>query len=305
MYSISPPSPFNDSGSGKTHHIQAQANTGSLPDLSNLHIPSPLQNPIDTEDKANQQMSQQNPFQVPTRTAPRRHQNVGKQVFPRQISNPDVVETMNREQKLQQLSLFPGVNVEKNDINLMGITPGSGNNSSAPLSPNTPNHYYWSGPAMSPLAQEALLQQQQQPSHVTNQTELQQQLQQFQMGEGQMRNPPPPYPYVGGDNNMNNFYFGAGNVPYSKQSIYRTNSAGKAVSSPVMQSKVNFDPQSPTIPYRPDSNDLSEDDLHQVRVALDPLDFEDIRVLQGDNSALVVDQSAEEQFRNDWNGQSF
>ena len=29
--------------------MQAQANTNSLPDLTNLSIPSPIQNPIDNE----------------------------------------------------------------------------------------------------------------------------------------------------------------------------------------------------------------------------------------------------------------
>ena len=49
------PSPEQDSGV----HMPISNNTGSLPDLTNLHFPSPMTTPIDSDDLLNQQQQYQ------------------------------------------------------------------------------------------------------------------------------------------------------------------------------------------------------------------------------------------------------
>ena len=269
--------------------MQMQANTSSLPDLSNLSIPSPIQNPIDVEHESAGKSSQQertNPFQVPYRVVPRR--NIGKQLYPRQIaSNPDVLESLQRDQKLQ-LNLYNNLNMDKsNDINIVGINSGPANSGAAPLSPVTSPPYYWAAP-MSPLATGDLMQ--------PVQSDLQQQLPQFQIQTD--NNPssngignPPPYPYMN-DNGSYNNYFSDSSYP-SKQNVYRINSGPAQYSKQMCDNQLN----SALMKMKSQNgNELSEADLNSVRVALAPLDFDDVQILSGDNTELV-DQGAEEQFR--------
>lgn len=280
---------FNtDTSPNNGKHIQMQANTSSLPDLSNLSIPSPIQNPIDVdqEGKNNQQNhGDQHAFQIPYRVPPRR---LGKQIYPRQISsNPDVLESLHREQKLH-LNLYSGgvMSGDKNEMNLPNMSH------SAPLSPVTPS--YWIQTPMSPLASGELMQQ------VSAQNELQQQLQQFQISNSNgMGNPPPYAAYLNQNENENG---GNYNYPYmnSKQNVYRINSGPPQLTTTNNQdSKAMCDRQLESELQRlkaQDSNELSEADLNSVRVALDPLDFNDVQILTDENTELV-DQSAEESFR--------
>ncbi|XP_057302309.1 CREB-regulated transcription coactivator 3-like isoform X1 [Hydractinia symbiolongicarpus] len=276
---------FNDSSPNKSH-IEMQANTSSLPDLSNLSIPSPIQNPIDVEHEAKNSTNHDvtNPYTVPYR-GPRR--SLGKQVYPRHMtSNPDVLETLQRE-KLH-LNDFPVLNMEKNDLSLP-----AGVSSSAPLSPVTPPPFYWSSTPMSPLAAGDLMQQ--------GPTDLQQQLQQFQIHSENRGNNgmvhPPPYPSYTTDNDSYNNYYSNSSSFSPKQNVYRINSGPAQLTSNNSRSLCDRQLESALMRVKAqDNNELSEADLDSVRVALDPLDFDAVRMLTNENTE-IVDQSAEEQFR--------
>ena len=294
--------------------MQIQSNTSSLPDLSNLSIPSPIHAPIDMEqdgtgsnkvqNQNNHVSPEQNNFQVPFRGASRRP--VGKQIYSRQIgSNPDVLETLQREKLNLNFA-----NMEKSDLNIS--TNSSNSSQSAPLSPVTPPPYYWNTTPMSPLATSDMIvqqqhQHQQQQQQANSQAELQQQMSQFQIHSDNMNNGmgnPPPYPYIGENETMNNF-----NYPFAKQGLYRINS-GPAQISTGLASQMNpsqdcdrqLDSEIMKLRQQDSVNsELSEADLNSVRVALDPLDFEDVQILSGNNTELV-DQSAEEGFRHEHAG---
>lgn len=285
--------------------MQMQANTSSLPDLSNLSIPSPIHAPIDVEQEnsnnkmqqGNNQTAEQLSFQMPYRVPQRR--GIGKQIYSRLgSSNPDVLDTLHREQKMNLN--FGNVinnthdNGNKTDGNGVSVNTNNSVSQAAPLSPVTPPPYYWNSTPMSPLASGELLQQ------VSSQAELQQQMSQFQIHSDGLNNGmgnPPPYPYIGenNDSGINNF-----NYPYNKQSLYRINS-GPAQLNSTQDSKLMCDRQLDSELLKLKAKDslnseLSEADLNSVRVALDPLNFEDVQILTGNNTELV-DQSAEESFR--------
>ena len=276
--------------------IRDRSNTSSLPDLSNLSIPSPIHAPIDMEQENSNKAQNQNnhvspeqpTFQVPFRVPPRR--SAGKQIYSRQIgSNPDVLESLHREKLNLNFA-----NLEKADLN---VSTNSNNVSqSAPLSPVTPPPYYWNSTPMSPLATSDLIvqQQQQQQQQANSQAELQQQMSQFQINSDTMNNGmgnPPPYPYIGENETMNNF-----NYPYSKQSLMRINSGPAQINSS-QDCDRQLDSELMKLRQQDNANsELSEADLNSVRVALDPLDFDDVQILSGNNTELV-DQSAEEAFR--------
>ncbi|XP_066928240.1 CREB-regulated transcription coactivator 3-like [Clytia hemisphaerica] len=286
-----------------TKNMQMQANTSSLPDLSNLSIPSPIHAPIDAEQEnsaanspnQNNHVSPEQPqFHVPSYRNPGRRP-VGKQIYPRQIgSNPDVLESLHREQKLN----LNFANHDKQDNISINTSTA---NQSAPLSPVTPPPFYWNSTPMSPLATSDLIQQQQQQN--SPQAELQQQMSQFQIHGGENVNNgmgnPPPYPYINENETSNNF-----NYPFQKQSLYRINSGPAQFNSRSNhgdESKQMCDRQLDSelqkIRQQDNANsELSEADLNSVRVDLDPLDFGDVQILSGDNSQLV-DQGAEESFR--------
>ena len=275
--------------------MQMQSNTSSLPDLSNLSIPSPIHAPIDMEQENsntvqnhNNHVSPEQPtFQVPFRGIPSRRP-VGKQIYSRQIgSNPDVLETLQREKLNLNFA-----NLEKADTNVS--TNSSNISQSAPLSPVTPPPYYWNSTPMSPLATSDMIVQQHQQQQANSQAELQQQMSQFQINNDTMNNGmgnPPPYPYISENGGMNNF-----NYPYSKQSLIRINSGPAQINSS-QDCDRQLDSELMKLRQQDSANsELSEADLNSVRVALDPLDFEDVQILSGNNTELV-DQSAEEAFR--------
>jgi len=290
----SPPSiQFNDTPPPQKSHMQMQANTNSLPDLSNLSIPSPIQNPLDSEnnEKANSPQEIANPFQAPFRVPPPRRM-VGRQIYSRPSTNNDMD---------QKLNLFTGMSIDKNDLN------NSMNNNNvvshpAPISPVTPPPYYWNSQPMSPLATEDLMQQ------VNNAPpDLQQQLQQFQLhSETNSSMAPPPYPYMSANeqDNYNNYYQNSGS--YTKQPVYRISSGPAHMSSMGHSNKEYKSNQicdrqldSALMKVKSENNysnnEISEEDLNSVRLALNPLDFDDVSILN-DNTDLV-DQTTEEQFR--------
>jgi len=308
IYFLSSPQqvyPSDTTNPGK--HMQMQANTSSLPDLSNLSIPSPIHAPIDIEQEnstnkvqqGNNHTAEQPSFQVPY-GMPQQRRGVGKQIYSRiGSSNPDVLDTLHREQK-PNLNFANVVNnthdsSNKADSNSASVNTNNSVNHTAPLSPVTPPPYFWNSTPMSPLATGELVQQ------LSSQAELQQQMSQFQIHSESINNGmgnPPPYPYVrdnndsGGVNNLN--------YQYNKQSLYRINS-GPAQFNSSHDSKLMCDRQLDSELQKLKAqesvnSELSEADLNSVRVALDPLDFNDVQILSGDNTELV-DQSAEESFR--------
>lgn len=248
--------------------VQIQANTSSLPDLSNLSIPSPIQNPIDNEQDIKLNIDdQRNAFQTPYNLVPRR--SVGKQVYRGLSPNSDVIETFHREQK-GRINLYP--NLGKNELTMVGGLSRS-TPCPTPLSPVSSQPFYWNNQTVSPLVSNDMI-----SSHPSLQNDLQQ-LQQYQMqAENQST-----YIFDSRDNSYDLYY--SNNQYPNKSPIYRQNLA-QLGNNNVCGQTLDF------MKFK-NSNELSEADLNSVGVTLDPLD---LRILSDDNTELV-DQSAEEQFR--------
>lgn len=277
--------------------MQAQANTNSLPDLTNLSIPSPIQNPIDNENTGIEKNSQEpvNPFQVPYRVPPQRT-IPGKQIYSRQLnqSNPDMMDP-----KLQ-LNLYS--RMEKSDLS-SSLNSNPSVSHAGPISPVTPPPYFWNSTPMSPLAAEGMIQ-----SQNGNAGSLQQQLQQMIQNENPNDNgmpPPPAYPYMQGNADASDNFINYLSNSYPKHgSVYRMNSGPahmnslNSVRERELKSNQLCDRQLDSALMKVKSqngNEISEADLNSVRVSLDPLNFDDVQILN--QNTELVDQSAEEQFR--------
>ena len=234
-------------------------------------------------------------------------------------SSSDIIETLQREQK-PNLN-FPEISVSNS--NVTGSNPTISHSVSAPLSPVTPPPFFWSQTPMSPLATGDIMQ------NTSSTDPLQQQL--FQINDNMNRNNgnnlnnqnPPPYNFQSDEDPYHSF--NTNNYLNDKQNLYRNNLGGPGhlSSGPAHLSSTNSkticDHQLESALMRVKAqqsgndlsasdldsailraktlqgNELSPADLNSVRVALDPLDFDDVQMLQ--DNAQLVDQSAEEQFR--------
>ena len=269
---------FNDKTKSQ-NSVQMQANTSSLPDLSNLSIPSPIQTPLDNEQESKLNIDEQrNPFQAPYNLAPRRP--VGKQVYRGMSPNSDVLETFHRDQK-NRVNLYP--NLGKNEVTMTGGPISRSAPGPTPLSPVASQPFYWNNQTLSPLVANDMIASQQ-----SMQNDLQQQLQQFQM---QAESPnisgiqnQSAYLFDGRDNGYDLYY--SNNQYPNKSTIFRQNLGQLGNNNNVCGRTLDF------MKFK-NQNELSEADLNSVGVTLDPLD---LRILSDDSTELV-DQSAEEQFR--------
>ena len=323
---------FADQANRHTSHIKMAADTSSLPDLSNLSIPSPIQNPLDIEGAAaagvegkpntKSRADFQAPYQIPSRAR-------NKQMYQRQGSASDIIETMHRgDVKPNLANLYTDTsngchNNNSNGNNNGNSSTGSNTNMtltvSAPLSPVTPPPFFWNSTPISPLATTDIMSQ---PSSAPT-SDLQQQLFQIHDGvrdnNGNCNTPGTPgggnaYNFPTDEESYNNFY--TNNYINNKPNVYRMSSGPPSLTS-ASKSLCDHQLESALMRVKAQQGDndsldslhrmkqgggnladeLSQADLNSVRVALHPLDFDDVQMLS--DNVTLVDQSAEEQFRLD------
>jgi len=296
------------SPSGPNLPIAAANTGGSLPDLTNLHIPSPLPTPIDPDEQVNQVLSPNQPFPLPQRQNPMRRQPGNQQ----QLRKPPYMPVMDAnisplEDRLQQFQLYPQGNVGNNDFSSHGnvaittsasptlsptssapITPLFGSLPTTPMSPFNPELYF---------KQHQPQQQSQQPSNLALQEQLSEQLSmQRQMLNSSMQLPfqsllsQTPTNVPQGMPSLAHFYGGHARVP--DLIVTGIDDDGQ---------KSDFARDLSTAMAHAGGDDTGEmygsDDPFQ-KVVLDPLDVEGFQMLSGQESELT-DAATEDQFRLD------
>lgn len=314
------PSAEHMSQTGPNLPIAAANTGGSLPDLTNLHIPSPLQTPIDTDEQVNQVLSptQQFPLSQTRQSLARRHQGNQQQLRKPQYTNQVPLMEANLtpvENRLPQFQLYPQPgNIANNDFSSHGnspittsasptlsptssspITPLFGNLPTSPLSSFNPELYF------------KQQQQQQQQSQQASTLALQQQLEQFSvhrpMAVGGMLNSSMQLPFqtllaqtpttVPGQGmpSLAHFY-GPGHSRVPDLIVTGIDDDG---------ARSDFAKDLSTAMAHIGGDDTGEmyssDDPFQ-KVVLDPLDVEGFQMLSGQDSELT-DAATEDQFRLD------
>lgn len=299
--------------------IAAASTGGSLPDLTNLHIPSPLQTPIDTDEQVNQVLSPNQPFptsqtrQSPVRRPQGNQQQIRKPQYTNQVPlmDPNLAPLENR---LQQFQLYPQGNVANNDFGSHGNTPittsASPTLSPTSSSPVTPLFGSLPPSPLTPFNPELYFkqQQQQQQSQQPSTIALQQQLEQFSMhrpmpvGVGGMLNSSMQLPFQtllsqtpasvpgSGMPSLAHFY-GPGHSRVPDLIVTGIDDEG---------TRSDFAKDLSTAMAHIGGDDPGElypaDD--PLKVVLDPLDVEGFQMLSGQESELT-DAATEDQFRLD------
>lgn len=299
------PSAEHMSPSGPNLQIGTTNTGGSLPDLTNLHIPSPLPTPIDPDEQVNQVLSPQQ-FQMAQRQSPTRRQQGNHQP----LRKPQYMHDMplmpgnispNLEDRLQQFQLYPPGNAINNDFISHGNVPITTSSSptlsptsSAPITPLFGNLPTSPMSSFSPELYFKQQQSQQQLSQQPNTLSLQQQLEQFSMHRP-MLNTSMQLPFQSllsqtpttipqGISSLANFYGGHSRVPdliVTPDDGGHKSDLAKDLSS-AMANTVGDDPG----------------ELYSSDVVLDPLDVEGFQMLSGQESELT-DAATEDQFRLD------
>lgn len=299
------PSPEHMTSSGPSLPIGAANTGGSLPDLTNLHIPSPLPTPIDPEEQINQGMSPTQTFPLSQRQSPARRQPGNQQ----QLRKPPYMPLMDAnlsplEDRLQQFQLYPQGNIVNNDFNIHGnapittsTSPTLSSTSSAPITPlfsNVPNS------PMSPFNPELYFKQHQPQQQSQQPSSLTLQLEQISMHRP-MLNTSVQLPFQSllsqtptsvqqGMPSLAHFYGGHSRVP--DLIVTGIDDEGQ---------KLDFAKDLSTAMAHIGGDDTGEiytsDDPFQ-KVVLDPLDVEGFQMLSGQESELT-DAATEDQFRLD------
>ncbi|EDO32288.1 predicted protein [Nematostella vectensis] len=259
---------------------QTVGSTGSLPDLTNLHIPSPLQTPIDTEDSHIQASS---PPLYPTTQRQgnmRRHSpTMDKHPFPPQMQHPNLSPL---EMRLQQVQLYQ--NSPNNDFNMYGQVTTSSPQNQSPTASTSMSPLFKNFPAapMSPL--EMNMKQ----MYIPNNSPVQHQhhdqygmrlpgasigasprMQQQAMSSSQS---PGPYGFPG----FLQYYMQSNRVP----DLIVTDANDES-------QKLDFARDLSSAMQGMGGDMYNNDDL---RVELDPLDMESLQMLSGHGDAEVADQ---------------
>lgn len=310
------PSAEHMSQTGPNLPIAAASTGGSLPDLTNLHIPSPLQTPIDTDEQVNQVLTPNQPFPTSqTRQSPvRRPQGNQPQMRKPQFTNQVPIMDPNLaplENRLQQFQLYPQGNAVNNDFSSHGTSPittsASPTLSPTSSSPVTPLFGSLPTSPMSSFNPELYFkqQQQQQQSQQPSTLALQQQLEQFSMHRpmavGGMLNSSMQLPFqtllaqtpatVPGMPSLPHFY-GPGHSRVPDLIVTGIDDDG---------ARSDFAKDLSTAMAHIGGDDTGEmyssDDPFQ-KVVLDPLDVEGFQMLSGQDSELT-DAATEDQFRLD------
>lgn len=271
------------------------ANTGSLPDLTNLHIPSPLQTPIDTEDTQMNQTA--SPPHYPTSPRPtnvRRHSPVlEKQPFPPPMPymDPNMSPLELRLQQFQPYQQSPSSSPDvSNQFGSHSTTV-----SSPTMSPTAP-------PVMSPLFKNfptQMTNDSMKQHHQMNNSVHQQMPQDIGLGFAYAGGSLPQrlhYPSLGNHqqgmhspNSFGQFYSQAARVPDLIVTSEDEESQRLDFARELTSAMVNVGGGNPTDFYNDDP----------LKVELGQLDMESLQMLSGHGDSEVADQATEDQFRLD------
>lgn len=304
------PSPEQMTPTGPSLQIGAANTGGSLPDLTNLHIPSPLPTPIDPEEQVNQALSPTQPFTMSQRQNPvaRRHHS-SQQQFRKSPYMPVMDANLSPlEDRLQQFQLYPQGNIGNNDYSSHGnapittsASPTLSPTSSAPITPlfgNMPNSPVSVLNADFYFKQHQLQQPSQQPT--TLQQSLQQQLEQISMHRP-MSNSSMQLPFQSllsqtptsipqGMPSLAHFYGGTSRVPDLIVTEIDDEGQKPDFAKDISTAMAHIGGDDPEGIY-------SNEDPFQ-KVVLDPLDVEGFQMLSGQEPELT-DAATEDQFRLD------
>lgn len=269
------------------------ANTGSLPDLTNLHIPSPLPTPIDVDDNQMSQATSPPHYQTsPRQTHVRRHTHspvMDKQPFAPQMPymDPNMSPLELRLQQFQPYQQSPTSTsdasnqfVSHNTTVSSPIMSPTASTSMSPLLKNFPN------PPLSPLAGDLPLKQQ----HMNN--SMQQQMQQDPFGMN--------FAYIGGGLQQRMQFQ---SMP-QQQGIHSPNSFGQLGSRLPDLIVTSEDEESQRLDFARELSSAmvnvgggNPSDLYNEE--LGQLDMESLQMLSGHGDSEVADQATEDQFRMD------
>lgn len=284
----------------KTHHMKILNNSGSLPDVASLSLEIP-RSPVEVEEALMKSPHANNniKFTVPSSIPPRRNLNTGKQVFPRQFSNPDSKE-MAKEQQQRFLINQLAQEMQGNPLH----SPTSPASSMAPPFGS-----------ISPLAYEAMYTQNSMPNISPSSFEQEQYLNMLRMNELMYEQANKQMPRYDESQQRQQQQMPQQQQPQQQQTqhhqqqqqqqvgMMQANMQNKMMQNRQMNVNQNNDEFASQfrmgITGNPEQrDDLSDDILNNIRVGLDPLNFEDYQLLANSNLE-VADQNVEEQFRQD------
>ena len=285
--------------SGPSLPIAAANTGGSLPDLTNLHIPSPLPTPIDPDEQVNQVLSPTQPFPLSQRQNPPRRQPGNQQALRKPPYMPLMDANLSPlEDRLQQFQLYPQGNIANNDFGSHGPITTSASPTLSPTlsSPITPLFGNMPNSAFNP----DLYSKQHQPQQQPNTLSLHQQLEQFSMHRPMM-NSTMQLPF------QSLLSQTPTSIPQSMPSLAQFYGGHSRVPDLIVTGiddegqKSDFAKDLSTAIAHIGGGDTGEiyasDDPFQ-KVVLDPLDVEGFQMLSGQESELT-DAATEDQFRLD------
>ena len=271
------------------HHMKILNNSGSLPDVASLSLEIP-RSPIEEPVMKNQLSNNNVKFFVPSALPPRRNVNTGKQVFPRQFSNPE-----GKDIKEQQRYLANHVGPDL-----------PGNNLHSPTSPagTMPPPFG----SISPLAYEAVFSPSLLPSSSPNAFEQEQYLNLLRMNDLMYDQVTKQLQHYDDPQQQSDRQQQPQQQPQQQQQQQMNMIAGNSMQGKVIgnrQANVNQMSDDFANQFRmgiignqEQRDDFSDDILNNIRVGLDPLNFEDYQLLANSNLE-VADHAVEEQFRQD------
>ena len=268
-------------------------NTGSLPDVASLSLDIP-RSPVELEESSMKSPHGNNniKFFVPAALPPRRNLNTVKQVFPRQFSNPESKDVKEQQQRYL-------VNQVGQDL--------QGNNIHSPTSPagSMPPPFG----SMSPLAYEAVFSPNLLPTSSANAFEQEQYFNLLRMNE-QMYEQMSKQMQHYDDAQQQQQQQQQTQQQQQQQQHVNMLGLGSNVHAKMMQNRVgNVNQLNDDFANQfrmgitgnhEQRDDISDEILNNIRVGLDPLNFEDYQLLANSNLE-VADHTVEEQFRQDRN----
>ena len=281
----------------QTHHMKILNNSGSLPDVASLSLEIP-RSPVEAVEEATLMKSPHAnnniKFNVPSSIPPRRNLNTSKQVFPRQFSNPDSKE-MAKDQQQRFLINQLAQEMQGNPLH----SPTSPASSMAPPFGS-----------ISPLAYEAMYTQNSMPDVSPSGFEQEQYLNMLRMNElmYEQANKQMPRYDESHQQQQQQMPPQQQQPPQHHQQQQQAGMMQANMQNKMMQNRqVNVNQNNDEfanqfrmgITGNPEQrDDISDDILNNIRVGLDPLNFEDYQLLANSNLE-VADQNVEEQFRQD------
>ncbi len=283
------------------HHMKVQSNSGSLPDVAGLCIDIPNQEREDNMMK--NQRSSNVKFTVPTALPIRRQMNINtnKQVFPRQFSNPDHKEQQRflinqLSQELQGSSLnsptSPGAVPPFGSISPLAFEAVYPSNAMTNLPPNLNTGIFEQEQYLNLIRMNELMYEQSNkqlpPRYEDSQQQQrrQQQQQHQQQRQQQQQQHQPPQHQI---NSLQE------HVPTKLANLDNLRSLGQTLPGNEFANQFRL---GITGNEEPPKEDISDEILNNIRIGLDPLNFEDYQLLANSNIE-VADQSVEDQFRQD------